>query len=945
MFKQLLSLTLILLCGHNFSFAQPELWGTTNDGGSTLSGTLFKLDTDGNNYGLTYDWQSLNLGKSPHTGLLQASNDKLYGVTFQDGPLFGGVLFEYDYVTQTYTNKHSFIDATGSFPEGAVIQASNGKLYGLAGFGGAFSLGVLYEYDLSTNTYTNLVDFDGPIFGGGIHGSLVEAPNGNLYGVSSHGGTLGFGTIFEYNISTSTMTTKINLDSINSGYHPYGGLMLASNGKMYGLSQFGGTQNMGLMYEYDYVSNTITKLVDFLGTSNGSFPYDELFEASNGKLYGLTYEGGTSNAGTLFEYDIATNTHTVKFNFDGGINGSNPKGKFMESSNGKLYAYTSFGGAFNKGVLFEYDFVNDIVTKKLDFDGVNGVYASQNFLIEICAKPTILISSLPNDSICDGESVTLNVSGSGSSYTWDNGVSTGTPFIPVLGTTTYTTSSTNACGTSTASIDIVAKPKYETLIIDSICSGDSYIFPDGSVQSNITSAVVDTVLFSALNTCDSSVITNLFVKPKYLISITDTICTQGSYTFPDGSTQTNITTTVNYTSNLQTTLQCDSIIQTIVLVAPDYIIKDSVFVCDGDSYTFPDGFIENNIVIDVTHTSNLTTYLTGCDSVIVTTVTPKPIWAVTDSVQICSGDDYLYPNGSLQSNITSNVTQISTISSIYGCDSVITTVITVNPIFLINQNINLCYGEDYTFPDGLLIPNIISDTTHISSVASATSCDTLITTNIFINPTYTNVVLDTICKNDSYTFPDGVTINNVQNNTNHLSLLSTVNGCDSSITTSLAVSQVSVGVTTIGQTQLYANATSVNYQWMNCGTNTTVNGTTNQLFVANENGSYAVIISNAYCIDTSICNQITTIGIEELSLFNDLVVYPNPTSNYATILFNAEIDDATVNIYGLNGQILKSNIFYDATQFQLDLTDFENGTYIIEISSISETIYLRIIKN
>ena len=66
------------------------------------------------------------------------------------------------------------------------MQASNGKLYGLAGFGGTYNLGVLFEYDLTTSTYSNLVDFDLPILGGGPHGKLIEAPNGKLYGLNSH---------------------------------------------------------------------------------------------------------------------------------------------------------------------------------------------------------------------------------------------------------------------------------------------------------------------------------------------------------------------------------------------------------------------------------------------------------------------------------------------------------------------------------------------------------------------------------------------------------------------------------------------------------------------------------------------------------------------------------------------------------------------------------------
>jgi uncharacterized repeat protein (TIGR03803 family) len=924
------------------TLAQPQLWGTTNNGGSILAGTIFTLDTAGNNYQLQYDWNNLNDGKKPHTGLLHANNDMLYGVTYQDGPFFGGVLYEFNYITGTYTHKHDFQDPTGSLQIGPLIQASNNKLYGITTFGGAFNFGVIYEYDLSNDTYTKLIDFDNITLGSGPHGRLLEAPNGKLYGLTGHGGSMGFGTLIEYDILTNTCVTKVNLDSATNGYHPEGSFILHPNGKMYALSSFGGVANKGLLFEYDYLTNTTTKLVDFIGV-NGAYAYGDVFLASNGKLYGMTYEGGTNNDGVIFEYDITTSTYTVKYNFDGGTNGANPKGSFMESSNGKLYAYNSYGGTFNKGVVIEYDFINDIVTKKLDFDGVNGTFNSQNFFVEICAKPTIHITA-SSDTICLGDSLLLYSEGSVSNYTWNNSVSDSIWFTPsATGTNTYSTSATNSCGSSSDSIQILVNPTYISTINDSICSGQNYTFPDGSVQSNITNSLIDTSYFSSVKSCDSLILTDLFVKPKYLINETVHICEGNTYTFPDGTTQT-ITANVTYSSTLQTQMGCDSIISTVVLAEPIYSIKDTTSICSGDSFTFPDGFVETNIIAEVSHNSYLqTTY--GCDSIISITVQVDSSYTIDEFIQVCEGDDYLFPDGSTQSNITTPISHTSNLFTINGCDSIVTTNISVNPVFLINENINVCYGNNYIFPDSVEFSSVITDTSHISTISSSNSCDTIVTTNLFVQPTYSFSTYDTICKGNDYIFPDGFTLSNIQGDFNHQNNLSTTFGCDSIIITFIHVSSTDTTVQQIGMNLLISNATNVTYQWINCTTNLPIAGETNQSYQPDTNGTYAVVLTNNYCSDTSACISIEGLGLNDNNKNIDLIeLFPNPTHDAVNIKFSKKVYQGVINIYSVDGKLLESINISNNNQFSIDLGKYQGGTYFIEMVTKSTKTFKKIIK-
>jgi uncharacterized repeat protein (TIGR03803 family) len=194
--------------------------------------------------------------------------------------------------------------------------------------GGATNDGVIFEYVYSTNSCTKKIDLNSGASGSRPVGSLVQAPNGKLYGmtgIGNYGGDPGW--IFEYNYSTNIYTKKFHLNNTD-GRAASGSLMLASNGKLYGLTSEGGVNNEGVIFEYDYTTNTYTKKFD-LGGNNGQSPEGSLMQASNGKLYGMTPSGGANNKGVIFEYDYSTNTFVKKLDFN-GINGSEPSGTLIE---------------------------------------------------------------------------------------------------------------------------------------------------------------------------------------------------------------------------------------------------------------------------------------------------------------------------------------------------------------------------------------------------------------------------------------------------------------------------------------------------------------------------------------------------------------------------------------------------------------------------------------
>ncbi|MBL4592745.1 MAG: T9SS type A sorting domain-containing protein [Flavobacteriales bacterium] len=366
-----------------------ELWGMTKLGGVNGNGTIFKIDVDGNNQSVEHNFLSTgsDQGIKPTSKLMQASNGKLYGLTPEGGALYQGVLFEYNLVTSTYTMKYDFYGngGQGDLPFGSLIEASNGKLYGTTTTGGNFPVhGVLFEYDITTNGYTVKVNFDGTMLGSQPFCTLVQANNGKLYGTTYSGGANNDGVIFEYDLVLDTLINKFDFNNSISGRQPWEGLTLASNGKLYGLTRFGGANADGVLYEYDPITNIYTKKIDLHEFTKGSLPQGRLVEASNGKLYGLNEQGGGINGeGVLFEYDIPTGAYTKKIVFDGASKGKAPYGDLVESSNGKLYGMTYIGGTNNIGVLFEYEPFTNTYTKKLDFDGTTTGSYPRGSLIDV----------------------------------------------------------------------------------------------------------------------------------------------------------------------------------------------------------------------------------------------------------------------------------------------------------------------------------------------------------------------------------------------------------------------------------------------------------------------------------------------------------------------------------------------------------------------------------
>lgn len=302
-----------------------QMYGLAWNGGTGLfssnlnscngCGTLFSFNPDSGTITKHYDFDyDSGPGGLPSGSLIKATNGFMYGLTATGTNGYGGAIFQYDNTNGSITTRFEFSSATGYGPSGSLLQATDNKLYGMTAGGGSSNEGSLFVFDLSTDSFTKILDFNGPLTGSRPAGDLIQTQNGKLYGLTPYGGTYNNGVLFSYDINTGTFSKLYDFYYQLGGFAPTGSLLEASNGKLYGLTSRGGVNNLGTLFEYNIAADSLATLYNFT-SATGKYPLGSLMQADNGKLYGVTQLGGSASGGILFEYDINLDTLVKKADF------------------------------------------------------------------------------------------------------------------------------------------------------------------------------------------------------------------------------------------------------------------------------------------------------------------------------------------------------------------------------------------------------------------------------------------------------------------------------------------------------------------------------------------------------------------------------------------------------------------------------------------------------
>jgi len=598
-------------------------------------------------------------------------------------------------------------------------------------------------------------------------------------------------------------------------------------------------------------------------SSGGNFDMFVLKFNSAGLCKWATYYGGSSDeTGTTIYPDKDNNIYltgaTTSTNFptqqltDEYWQADNNGGdavilKFNALGINKWSTY--YGGvSFNAGIDIAIDNQNSIYfVGRFQFgaytqDYGNGSYYDDSgngnydgFIIKLSdcnnQKPTSVKTDRNNLCIHDNGTITLTaIGGVGDTLKWYTGgcgvkyIGKGTSLTipcPIKNTTYYalweSTCDTSAC-------DSVLVTTYKEIMIFQnpiLCEGETYTVG----PSVYTKTGVYTDYFKTITGCDSIVRTNLVINPVKLSVQNKSICqgqtfTIGTNTYSESGT---------FTEKLKTYLKCDSTIITNLSVIPSKQTSLSKSICQGESF----------IVGTNTHTTtgvyiDILTSTSGCDSIVTTNLLVNPTKQTPNNPIICEGESV-----KVGVNIyTISGTYVDKLSTTFGCDSIVTTNLTVGTKRQNSITRSICTGESFAVGTH----TYTKTGTYTDILQTMYSCDSVVTTNLTVDPKIENHLIRSICKGEN--FPVGTHIYTTSGI--YIDNLKARSGCDSIVTTDLTVNPlplVSLGDNkTIcrGDTIVLSPGRSFNSYFWSDGS------LLSDLIVTNP-GTYRVTVYNDWC--------------------------------------------------------------------------------------------------
>ena len=323
-------------------------YGMSSSGGTNYNytGTIFKISPTGI-FTVLFRLPDGAFGFTPAESLVQATDGFYYGMTHNGGMDNYGTIYKTS-TNGTMTVLRSFdYYNTGGYPDGSLIQGTDGNFYGMATDGNNNLDGTIFKITPG-GTFTVLKLLDEPVTGSLPYGRLTQGGDGNFYGITHEGGTGGYGTIFKIT-PRGVFTVLKHLTSATGGLS-FGSLTLGTDGKFYGMTESGGSGYSGTIFKITPAGVfTVLKYLDY--TNSGASPWGSLVRASDGNFYGMTAYGGQNYNGTIFRI-TPSGTFTVLKHLNTSTTGGTPEGDLVQGSDGALYGMTSEGGNYGAGTLF-----------------------------------------------------------------------------------------------------------------------------------------------------------------------------------------------------------------------------------------------------------------------------------------------------------------------------------------------------------------------------------------------------------------------------------------------------------------------------------------------------------------------------------------------------------------------------------------------------------------
>jgi len=285
-------------------------------------------------------------GNTPQSGLSLGFDGNFYGSTELGGGSKVGTVFSFG--SGGSSSLHSFSDdSNGAYPWATPIQAPDGNIYGITNNGS--NPGKIYRITPAgafSTIATAPSDTVAP---------LILGSDGNLYGTTPNGGDFNEGTVFQLTLKGKLkIIHSFRTDGID-GRNPAGPVMQGVDGKLYGSTVWGGTDDQGTVFAMT-TSGGGYKVLHTFQAAEGTNLYAGLVEGSDKFLYGVAARGGLNSVGTLFKVNTTGKSFAKLHDFDTKT-GDTPFATPMLHTNGIIYGLTQHGGTPNTpyGVIYSFD--------------------------------------------------------------------------------------------------------------------------------------------------------------------------------------------------------------------------------------------------------------------------------------------------------------------------------------------------------------------------------------------------------------------------------------------------------------------------------------------------------------------------------------------------------------------------------------------------------------
>eukprot|EP00903_Cladosiphon_okamuranus_P000359 g357.t1 len=352
-----------------------------------------------------------------------------------------------------------------------------------------------------------------------------------------------------------------------------------------------------------------------------------------------------------------------------------------------------------------------------------------------------------NVALCEGESYTV-----------------GPDTYDMTGMYTNNFLSQDGCD-SIVNLNLTVNPILRDTLVEEVCAGES--FSIAGVPYTTTGEHTETIA-SLVTGCDSIITLFLTVNPVENVTISETICDGESVMVGDSV----YTVTGSYFTPLTTEAGCDSIVTLNLNVVPIPITNLTEEICDGESFTVgPDTYTTSG-----QYTNVLTSVVSGCDSIVNLDLIVHPLPVTTIAAEICEGE--VYTIGGVDYNTTGMHEEV-VLSMVTGCDSTIMLDLTVHPVYDEMMMATICEGEsvmvgDSTYTETGVWPTLMS---------TVEGCDSLVTLDLTVLPILETDLQETLCAGETYT----VGTSTYSMTGTYVDVLTSSLGCDSIVTLDLVV--------------------------------------------------------------------------------------------------------------------------------------------------------------